>query len=419
MIFIFDIVSALLFLLGFVFFFHGFLHRKENDYHMEEDISSNPKFAVLIPARNESEVISDLLLSLQKQTKKIPMNQVFVIVESTDDPTVQIGASFGATVFVRKHLEKKSKGYALEELIEHLASKNEYYDAYFIFDADNVLDSHYLEVMEQDYFKGYAISTGYRNFKNGNESLVAAASGLIYCFINEWCNKSGLKHRQNIMLSGTGFYIHGKYIREWKTYPFHSLTEDVELSYYATLHGLSTHYNDQAIFYDEQPLSFRQSVIQRKRWIKGYLVNWVHSYSKFRKQLKNNPDNRGSLLHMMYGIWPLALMIFGLLCLLFSWIIESLRSLMVESVFTWSFLFISFGFLLWIYFMLVLITYLIIYHERGKIKMDKKMQFRVLWYHPIFLLSYIYVFFLVLVQKNIGWDPISHGSSSDSFLDKS
>ena len=71
-------------------------------------------------------------------------------------------------------------------------------------------------------------------------------------------------------MSGTGFYTKGKWIKKWQGYPFHSLTEDYELSLYSILHDLATYYNDNAIFYDGQPTKYSQTVKQRTRWIKGY-----------------------------------------------------------------------------------------------------------------------------------------------------
>ena len=56
----------------------------------------------------------------------------------------------------------------------------------------------------------------------------------------------------------------------WKGYPFHTLTEDYELSSYATLNNLTTYYNTKSIFYDEQPLRFKDTINQRIRWIRGY-----------------------------------------------------------------------------------------------------------------------------------------------------
>lgn len=398
---------SLLFLgLGIFFFLFLFLTQNKNTYQFETDVKENPKFTILIPARNESNVIEGILKSILNQTRKLPMKDVFVIVESKDDPTVLICNKYGASVIVRQRLELKSKGYALMEAIESLDLKKKYYDAYFIMDADNTLDEHYLEEMEKDYLMGYGISTGYRNIKNGN-NVLAVSAGLTYTFINEWLNKTAMTHQKNLLLSGTGFYIHGKYIKEWGTYPFHSLTEDVELSHYATLHAISMHYNDQAIFYDEQPENFHQSVVQRKRWIFGYFENYFKMFSKYQRQLSLKPINKGSIISMMYGILEV-------ICLLLGFVFF-LSYLLCQAIVTSSFFpFWQFcAFLGLLYFLLAFVTMMILGREKNRLNYNKSLRWKVIFYHPIFLISYVFVFFLTILKRDIRWDPILHGGTKE------
>lgn len=407
---ILSIISIGFIIIGLFIYGKSFCSRKKNKYQFENNINYQPEFAFLIPARDESKVIKGLLESIRRQTYPIKMEHVFVIIESLDDPSVKICERFHATVILRSHLENQSKGYALEEAVEWLQNHNQFFDAYFIFDADNILDKNFVTKMNEDYQKGYAISTGYRNFKNGNESVIGASAGLTYCLMNSWRNKNGLKNRKNVMLSGTGFYIHGNYIKKWRTYPFHSLTEDVELSYYATLYGLSTNYNESAIFYDEQPLTYKESVKQRKRWIKGYLTNWINTRPKFRKRLKENPINEGSIRSMMNGISGALWIVFGIILYLITWFFEPMKRLLLQQNYSLT-IFLWFLFLLFlIYFSLVLFTYIILEKEGSKLKINHKMRNKVLWFHPIFLISYIHVFLITIFSKNIGWDKMKHES---------
>lgn len=398
----FLVLSLLSFFFCIFFFLKLFLVRKKNQYIFEKSVSK-PTFTVLIPARDESQVIAPLLESIQNQTRKIKMEDVYVIVENEEDPTLVIAHSFGVQVIVRKHLEKQSKGYALEEAIDVLKEQNRFYDAYFIFDADNVLDKNYFKEMEKDYKKGYGISMGYRNFKNG-QSLVSTSAGLTFTMINTCVNRPGLKYKKNIMVMGTGFYIHGRYIKEWGTFPFHSLTEDVEISFYAALHGISTNYNEKAQFYDEQPEKFQQSVRQRKRWIRGYFSNLFLNLPKFRKKLKENPQNKGSIVSMMYGLFPVLFFVLGIVFAFLSCLISLFQK--QAGVLGIS---LVFGiFFVTLYFSLMFFTFLLIYMDREKLNISSLMKFFALLYHPLFLLSYVYVFVLTCFQKNISWERIEH-----------
>ena len=51
------------------------------------------------------------------------------------------------------------------ECLETIYNKD--YDAYFIFDADNILEKDFIKNMIPIYYQGYDIGVGYRNIKNG------------------------------------------------------------------------------------------------------------------------------------------------------------------------------------------------------------------------------------------------------------
>ena len=274
----------LLFLGLFLFFFTKVIQRK-NTYRLEKRTKKKPTVAILIPAREESKVIESLLLSIEKQTYAVDPKHIYIIVEREEDPTVEIAHQHHMNVFVRKKLDLQTKGYALAELLDDLCSKDVYYDCYFIFDADNILEENFIEEMMKDYKHGFAVSTGYRALKN-TDSYFSVSAGLTFFLVNEIRNRASLKNQGNLILSGTGYYIDGKYIRKWKTFPFHSLTEDYESSLYYTLEGISTNYNENAIFYDEQPEKYSISLKQRSRWVKGYFENWIGYQKKLRKKEK-------------------------------------------------------------------------------------------------------------------------------------
>ena len=114
----------------------------------------NPNYCILVPARNESYVIEDLLLSIKSQTQKVPFENVYIIIENKSDPTIEIAKKYNANIFIRQKLELKRKGYALMEAIEFI-TKTKSYDAYFIFDADNILDKDYIKEMNKSFMNGF------------------------------------------------------------------------------------------------------------------------------------------------------------------------------------------------------------------------------------------------------------------------
>ena len=84
------------------------------------------KFALLIAARNESNVIENILNSLDNQTYPRDSFEAYIIVESEDDPTVEIVKKHGYQYFVRDRMGpgRHTKGFALQECINYFAINN-------------------------------------------------------------------------------------------------------------------------------------------------------------------------------------------------------------------------------------------------------------------------------------------------------
>lgn len=382
-----------------IMFLRGYFASRRNQLDLKPRDSS-PEIAVLIAARDESKVIRGLLESLQKQSVPIPAEDIYVIVESEADPTVAICREFGNTVLLRQDLTKQRKGYALDEAVKQILTFR-HYDLYFIFDADNVLTENYIAEMLKTYQQGYDLATGYRNSKNGNANVIAAVSSLTFSMINVISNHSRSRHGANIVFSGTGYYITGDLIDEWRGWPFQSLTEDYELSLYATLHGLTTHYNESAMFYDEQPTKFRQTVDQRVRWIKGYF-SARHKYIPLIRAKKHG-RNYGSLVKERIGVKPVILAIVGVLILLAGGTIE--LAVTGRSAEIWQLLL---GVVVAVYVILVLVT--IVMLRREKMSLSPRIRLGAILFNPIYLVTYIYCAIKALLIRDVKWRKIEHGN---------
>ncbi len=365
--------------------------------------SSNFDFCVLIPARDESAVIENLFLSLKRQTLSVSFSDVYVIVEDKQDKTVEIAKRYQVNVLYRENLARQRKGYALDEAIRQIILRKEY-DAYFIFDADNVLDDCYFEEMKKTYLEGYDIGIGYRNCKNGNVSVFASCSALTFSMINTLSNERKQNNNNTLTLSGTGFYITGNFIHQWGGYPFHSLTEDYELTLYATLHHLKMYYNKNACFFDEQPTTYRVTKNQRVRWIKGYFEARKKYLPSLRQELKKNPKNRGSLITELIGVCPFICFIVGI----FLFFIIQTINCIFNKISIFSFFVIAIFTLIVIYLGLVFVTGYMIRRENHKLSLTKISKIKALFFNPIYLVTYLFCAIKALMTKNVSWVKIEH-----------
>lgn len=392
------IISEIIITISILTLLYKYLIMKKNTNYPQKEKNGH-NYAILIPARNESLVIEKLLISIENQTKKIKPEDVYVIVETKKDKTVSIVEKHKMTIVYRKNLNKKRKGFALDDAIKEILKSNKKYDAYFIFDADNILDKNYIKEMTKSFDEGYDIGIGYRNTKN-SKNLVSAASALTFSMINTIGNKRKSKYTNNLIISGTGYYIKGAIIESWKGFPFNSLTEDYELSLYSILNNLTTTYNDSAIYYDEQPEIFDVTIIQRSRWVKGYFDarrNYIH---KIRKSISKKDKNYASKITALIGVNPLITLIIGILLLLID-SITSFKNFIISLLIIFILIYIT----------LMIFTYIIIKKEENKLDI-KVSKILLIFYNPFYLLSYIYCLYIAITKKDLGWQEIKHSNNT-------
>lgn len=370
-------------------------------YLKPKKYNNKKRYCILIPARYESKVINNLLLSITKQTTKINPKDIYIIVESIKDKTVDIAKQYNMNIILRENPSLKRKGYALNDAVTYILKKQIHYDAYFIFDADNILDKDFIKNMEKSINEGYDIGIGYRNTKNSN-TLVSASSALTFSMINTMLNERKNKYHNNLTISGTGYYIKGNIIEEWNSFPFNSLTEDYELTLYAILNNLTTTYNKKAIFYDEQPDNFNISLKQRTRWVKGYFEARKKYINKISKSETKNDPNFASKVNAFLGVTPYIYIIIGLLIILFN-------ILITKGITT--FLCYLTIFLLLIYIVLSIFTIIMLKKEKNSLNISKSMKIKVIFYNPIFMFSYIICLLRTIFIKDIKWDKIDHNKN--------
>ncbi len=230
------------------------------------------KYAILIPARNESTVIGNLIDSIHYQDYPQDMLTVFVIADNCTDNTAEIARQKGAICYERQNDKERTKGFALRYLFKQIERDYgiESFEGYFIFDADNLLNKDYISRMNDSFDSGLKIITSYRNTKNFDENWIASTYAI------HWLRSIRLNHRARSVLrlatniQGTGFLFANELVRDgWR---YTSLTEDRAFTADAVAHGYQISYNDAAMFYDEQPTSLKVALRQRIRWSKGHLL---------------------------------------------------------------------------------------------------------------------------------------------------
>ena len=285
LIHIFNLALTILITVAFayqgVFMLIGFLKHRQTERFDAPEAKKLHRYAAVISARNEAAVIGELIASLRAQNYPEELLDIYVVADNCTDDTALQARRAGAVVYERFNTLQVGKGYALDELFGHLHSTglDEKYFGYFVFDADNIVDSEFVRRMNDTACNGdFAAVTCYRNAKNYGDNWISAGYALWFLREARFLNYPRMLIGSNCTVSGTGFLISAEVIRENGGWPFHLLTEDLQFSADCAALGLRIGYCDKAVIYDEQPTRFRQSWDQRLRWTKGfYQVAWRYA----------------------------------------------------------------------------------------------------------------------------------------------
>ncbi len=124
---------------------------------------------------------------------------------------------------------------------------------FFVFDADNVLDCHFVEAMNRTFTDGYEVVTSYRNSKNFGDNWISSGYALWFIRESRYLNNSRMLMGTSRAISGTGFLFSRKVIESTNGWVFHLLTEDIEFSVYHILQGRTIGFCPDAVLYDERP----------------------------------------------------------------------------------------------------------------------------------------------------------------------
>ena len=228
------------------------------------------KFMMILPAHNESAVIGNLIESLQALDYPKELYDIYVIADNCTDNTAQIAKDLGAIVYERFDETKKTKGFAMQWFLNQKIKEDADYDAFCVFDADNVVDKNFLNAMNKKLCQGEEIVQGYRDIKNPSDSWISAGYALFYWMMNRFYHLARYNLGLSPLINGTGFMVDFNLIKPtgWNTI---TLTEDIEFSLKNIAKGRKLGWATDAIVYDEQPTEFKQSWSQRSRWTVGHI----------------------------------------------------------------------------------------------------------------------------------------------------
>ena len=371
---------------------------KVKDKPLVED--KEHRFMMIVPAHNEEKVIKDLVESLQNLDYKKDLYDIYVIADNCTDSTAQIAKDAGAIVYERFDEAHKTKGFALQWFLQQKIEEDAPYDAFCIFDADNIVDKNFLKAMNKKLNQGEDVVQGYRDIKNPSDSWITAGYAIFYWTMNRFYHLARYNLGLSPLINGTGFMVKFDVVKPdgWQT---KTLTEDIEFSLKRIIAGKKLGWATDAIVYDEQPVGFKQSWSQRSRWTVGH-IQCLKEYTKpLAVAVKDNKTvmNFDGLLYMLGSIPMFVLTIILLVLNMVIYITDGM----------------SFADLIWnavryivpTFFLPILTGIMIMIIDKKPIRPMLK----GLALYPLFLGSWLLINFKCLFKRETSWEKIEHNVS--------
>ncbi|MBO5952728.1 MAG: glycosyltransferase family 2 protein [Oscillospiraceae bacterium] len=390
------ILTTLCFLYQTVYLFLPFILKKKA--HKE---AKPNRYAILIAARNEEAVIPHLLDSIREQDYPAELITTYVIADNCTDNTARVARAHGATVFTRFNQQQIGKGYALNYLLEQLRLSGELdqFDAFLIFDADNLLLPDYVTQINRVCSDGYEAFCGYRNAKNFGSNWLTCGYGLFYLHESVHLNLSRMRIGACCAVNGTGFGFTRELLTKCGGWNYFTLTEDIEFSTWCAANGVVIGYCNDAILFDEHPTAFRQSWRQRTRWAQGGIqVSFRYARDMFSGICKGGMTGYSSFERTTMSLWGVILCLItgafasALLYLTYGW-----KGVAFVTAFSSVGAFLSFFFL----------GAFTLYTEWDRIRATKAQKLKSLFAYPLFMLTFAPISIAAPFQK-FQWKPIVH-----------
>ena len=355
------------------------------------------RFMTIIPAHNEENVVANLIESLKKQDYPKELYDIYVIADNCTDNTAKIAKEAGAIVYERFDEEKKTKGYALQWFLAQKIQEDAPYDAFCVFDADNIADKNFLKAMNKKLCQGENVVQGYRDIKNPTDNWITAGYAIFYWTMNRFYHLARYNLGLSPLLNGTGFMVRFDVIKPtgWDT---KTLTEDIEFSLKNIIDGRKLGWATDAIVYDEQPTGFKQSWSQRSRWTVGH-IQCMKEYTGLLAAAVKEKKTLMNFDGLLYILGSIPMFVITLILLLINFIIFAVQGMTAQEL-----LINVLRYLIPTFLLPILTAILIMLLDKKPIKP----MIKGLIFYPLFLGSWLLINFKCLFKRDTKWEKIEH-----------
>ncbi len=227
-------------------------------------------YLILYPAYKEDRVIISSVKKFLEQYYPYSNFHVAVISDHMQSETNEELSQLSITL-LQPTFEKSSKAKAMQYAINHFKEKEsknnnkDLFDYVIILDADNVVDAHFLEQLNDECAKGYKAIQCHRCAKN-NDNDIAVLDGVSEEINNTIFRKAHNRIGLSSALIGSGMCFDYKWFKD-NVYKLSTAGEDRELEALLLKQKVHIHYEPNIHVFDEKVSNKDNFQKQRLRWM--------------------------------------------------------------------------------------------------------------------------------------------------------
>ncbi len=240
----------------------GLFWRKQR----REEPSRQHRFALIIPAHNEENVVGCCLDSLNKLDYPKDKFDIFLVADHCTDATVRIAREHGAAVY--EHVGSvRGKGFALKWVTAKILAL-ERHDALCYFDADALAHPNFLNKINARLRPGVSALQGRQISKNPNDGWIARMLSVGLMISARFWHLPKEHLGLSAALHGKGMCFRPEVMREHQ-WDGACLTEDLDMEMRLVRAGIRIRWVEDAVVYNEEPATVAAHMKRLLRWTRG------------------------------------------------------------------------------------------------------------------------------------------------------
>lgn len=223
------------------------------------------RFAILVPAHNEELVIEKTITSLKNIDYPRDLYDIVVIADNCSDKTAALSKESGVMVYERVDRVHVGKGYALRWCLDQIMRSQLSHDAFVVIDADTVVSSNFLSVMEA-YLDEGAECIQCSDLVVPQPGTWSPEMTRVAFILHNYVRPLGkLSIGCSAGLNGNGMCFSRRMVETmpWNTY---SRVEDLERYLSLALDGVKVQFAPEAVVHAIMPSTPKNAESQRRRW---------------------------------------------------------------------------------------------------------------------------------------------------------